>query len=489
MRALRDICLRAVVLAATIVAAGCGRLGFELLDVNPVDGGDPDAGRLDGGLDGEVSKPSEESPSGDAAAGPHAEGDAGGDGSAADAASSANCGNAAVEAGEECDDGAASATCDPDCTFASCGDGVTNALAGEACDDGDRLASCTATCHLPECRAGCTCEWYGGVRYMFCAEQLTEVQARAACEDLGMRLVRIGTGTEHTFLRQRTLQDGYGKFHLGATDEASEGTWVWNDGTAFWMGVANGAPINGEFTAWAPGEPNAFVAGENCSEVQSMQGWNDCTCDQVKPFVCKEQRDPLAVCGDGVVGPGEACDGSSVLCDDDCSPAICGDGVANAAAGEQCDDAATQQYCQPDCTARVCPAGCSCLQVAGRSFAVCPSAKTFGEAGVACGRAGMTLARVQSSTVDQALRGAATGAGIGEYWIGVFDIDQADRWLRSDLSPAWNGTATGTAQGYANFTTGAPSGASNQDCLAVLPTGKWQDRSCTVQKPYACEQL
>jgi uncharacterized delta-60 repeat protein len=47
------------------------------------------------------------------------------------------CGNGVVEEGEVCDDGEASATCDPDCTAVECGDQVVNAAAGEACDDGN----------------------------------------------------------------------------------------------------------------------------------------------------------------------------------------------------------------------------------------------------------------------------------------------------------------------------------------------------------------
>ena len=306
-----------------------------------------------------------------------------------------------------------------------------------------------------------------------------------------MRLVRIRSGTEQTFLRLRTQQAGFPKFHLGATDVASEGTWVWDDGTAFWAGVADGMPIDGEFAAWATGEPNAFVVDENCSEVQGIQGWNDCVCDLAKPFVCKATRDRRVKCGDGVLDAGEACDGAgeTATCDADCSPAVCGDGVVNAAAGEQCDDGAAGQYCNADCMGFSCPVGCSCLQTAGKSFAICGNAATFRDAAVGCGRAGMTLARVESITVDQALRSAANSASIGEYWIGVFDLDQPNHWLRSDLSLSWDGTAAGTAHGYTNFASGAPSGTTNQDCAAVLSDGHWQDRDCSMQKPYICERF
>jgi cysteine-rich repeat protein len=50
------------------------------------------------------------------------------------------CGNGTTESGEDCDDGGESATCDGDCTLASCGDGTVNATAGEECDDANAAA-------------------------------------------------------------------------------------------------------------------------------------------------------------------------------------------------------------------------------------------------------------------------------------------------------------------------------------------------------------
>jgi len=59
------------------------------------------------------------------------------------------CGNQVVEAAEVCDEaGAATATCDSDCTAVTCGDGTLNTAAGEACEDGNTTAGdgCSATC-------------------------------------------------------------------------------------------------------------------------------------------------------------------------------------------------------------------------------------------------------------------------------------------------------------------------------------------------------
>ncbi len=47
------------------------------------------------------------------------------------------CGDGEVGAGEQCDTGGQSATCDADCTYADCGDGDLNEPAGEECDDGN----------------------------------------------------------------------------------------------------------------------------------------------------------------------------------------------------------------------------------------------------------------------------------------------------------------------------------------------------------------
>jgi len=68
----------------------------------------------------------------------------------------AACGNGALEAGEECDDGNADDTdaCTGLCTLAKCGDGFVGP--GEACDLGKNndIGPCTAACQLPVCGDG-----------------------------------------------------------------------------------------------------------------------------------------------------------------------------------------------------------------------------------------------------------------------------------------------------------------------------------------------
>jgi len=63
-------------------------------------------------------------------------------------APTSQCGNGSLDPGEDCDSGAASATCDADCSPAECGDGNVNAAAGEVCDDGNITAGdgCSPSC-------------------------------------------------------------------------------------------------------------------------------------------------------------------------------------------------------------------------------------------------------------------------------------------------------------------------------------------------------
>jgi cysteine-rich repeat protein len=65
----------------------------------------------------------------------------------------AYCGDGAVDGAEQCDTAGPSTTCDYDCTFVQCGDGVVNPFAGEQCDDGNQNPNdgCAPTCQYSAC--------------------------------------------------------------------------------------------------------------------------------------------------------------------------------------------------------------------------------------------------------------------------------------------------------------------------------------------------
>ncbi|UCC28806.1 MAG: hypothetical protein JSU86_11455 [Phycisphaerales bacterium] len=57
------------------------------------------------------------------------------------------CGDEFVELPEECDHGGESMTCDANCTYVVCGDGIVNTTAGEGCDPPDGV-TCDGNCQL-----------------------------------------------------------------------------------------------------------------------------------------------------------------------------------------------------------------------------------------------------------------------------------------------------------------------------------------------------
>jgi hypothetical protein len=493
--------------ASALTLAACGRIGYDTVagaregQGNPADGAAAAGGQGNGGQSGTGARDGGAvSGSGGALGSSGASGvggafsDAAVDGSGTlDGAPTSGCGNGTVDPGEDCDDRGASATCNADCTFSSCGDGKLDALSGEQCDSADHVATCGANCKLETTRTGCTSEWYFGRRYMFCPDKLNSTPATAACNAFGMRTVRITSGQESSWVRLRTQLDGYAKFHIGASDAAKEGTWIWEDGTQFWSGgnaASGGKPVNSKFAFWATGEPNNQGGIENCGECQSIQGWNDSRCDfEAKPFVCKQYREPRPNCGNGVVDPGEACDDGKATstCDADCSPVVCGDGVVNAAAGEACDDAGQLQYCSSDCSQFLsAPSGCQLFSVGSGSYAVCTTPKTFRDAALACGRAGMALAQIATSTVDQGLRTQATSSGVTEYWVGGLDIDAEGQWMWTSTVRFRSGTTTSA---YDHFVAGGPTGGNVANCLRVLSTGEWSDTDCATALPYVCERM
>lgn len=199
------------------------------------------------------------------------------------------CGNGIIDAGESCDEGEESATCDVDCTPVDCGDGLINREAGEHCDEGEETEACNVDCTPAACgdgvinpTAGEQCD--AGGKSAFCDVDCTP----ASCGD--------------------------GVFNALAGEECDEG--------------GSTAACNDDCTLAECGDRTINVpAGEECDEGGETASCNgDCS---------------FASCGDGITNQaaGETCDdaGPSASCDANCTSVVCGDATANTVAGEECD--------------------------------------------------------------------------------------------------------------------------------------------------------
>ncbi len=68
---------------------------------------------------------------------------------------------------------------------------------------------------------------------------------------------------------------------IGFTDQSSEGSWRWSDGTSI------------PYTKWGPLVPNGGTS-ENCAEIASAADpnypntWNDRECSWSRSFICND---------------------------------------------------------------------------------------------------------------------------------------------------------------------------------------------------------
>jgi len=133
---------------------------------------------------------------------------------------------------------------------------------------------------------GCTWDELDGHAYLACdpGTSVSWDQARLACDALGYHLVQIETDAENTWVKD--LAGGSGDWWIGLSDSATEGTFLWLDGSeACASGKINGPP----YCHWRASRPTGGT-GENCVRMEADRGsgeWNDLPCDFTLPFVCE----------------------------------------------------------------------------------------------------------------------------------------------------------------------------------------------------------
>lgn len=111
---------------------------------------------------------------------------------------------------------------------------------------------------------------YGNHCYLVNRTAATWASAQATCKAAGGGLATITSASENYFVYMLTQSSVW----IGATDSASEGSYVLADGTAM------------IFNAWAAGEPNGGTS-ENCAQMTPAGYWNDLDCNALRAFVCE----------------------------------------------------------------------------------------------------------------------------------------------------------------------------------------------------------
>jgi len=114
-----------------------------------------------------------------------------------------------------------------------------------------------------------------GRRYYLSTVSVNWTTAKTNCESIAAHLVTIESAAENDSVNLWISSDSW----IGATDQASEGTWL----------MVNGQPQS--YTNWAAGEPNNGGGNENYAMMYKAGGnakkWNDANNVTVLPYMCE----------------------------------------------------------------------------------------------------------------------------------------------------------------------------------------------------------
>ena len=182
----------------------------------------------------------------------------------------------------------------PPCVSDPCG--LASGLYANSCADTDRLAGIyTCDCKYgrygPTCRSPCPTDFSlaGSLEPPMCVTATPDTawtDVNATCAGLGASFVSVHDADTNTVMRDTcTSQRGATRqCWLGASDGDAEGTWAWQDGSAFDYSAA--------WVAGAPGD-----AGD-CLLMQVAGSWVDADCTETHPAMCQL---PYLLCNNNVV--------------------------------------------------------------------------------------------------------------------------------------------------------------------------------------------
>ena len=314
------------------------------------------------------------------------------------------CGDGVIDPGEQCDDGGESSSCNANCSFAQCGDGITNASSGEECDEGAEnsnapCSSCLTDCTLPalEFRSKVTgfSNQGGGLPAGIAVADTVvfslgiHVLGATSTPPIGSNncpgVIDCHEAAWSIPAVQYVLTYSSGHSHVGQIDhiEIVDGGYVGNPPfppEADWIGFYDGADLvyvvvdnDGTWLSGPLDEDLDMATGgidqpglfDYTAYFGNWPNWGTDHSDHVTPQQhtiverTAVQCGYTPVCGNSVIESGEECDdgGESPACDGNCSFAECGDGTLNSLSGEQCDGGGQSASCDADCSFAECGDG------------------------------------------------------------------------------------------------------------------------------------
>ena len=118
-----------------------------------------------------------------------------------------------------------------------------------------------------------------GHTYAITSSRMNHADASAADASAGGYLVTITTKAENDWLTA-TFETVYGDIWIGAKDDISEGTWVWDNGTGENFSTSSVWASDGTTRKFCSNEPNN---SGDCAQIYQASGcWDDTTCTSRK---------------------------------------------------------------------------------------------------------------------------------------------------------------------------------------------------------------
>lgn len=265
----------------------------------------------------------------------------------------------------------------------------------------------------------------------------------------GLSLASISSGQENEWLRSTLLIGGSEPIftaYLGINDLASEGTYVWDDGTP------------ATYFRWAPGEPNNS-GNEDGVQILPSGAWNDVVTALMIPGIAEDSYSTCGVGGSCFATHAAGCDDES-CCNQICEmdPFCCETSWDGICVGE------ANTYC----VAEVISAAIVNPATRSRYFLVDETSWLSAEK-LALSLGGNLVTIENAAENAWLLANFTTFTEVGATWIGLHD-------QRHEGAFEWT---SGGSVGYTNWNRGEPNNSGNEDVGMLLfdeaVAGRWND--------------